>query len=583
MFSYKAYLQQQLTLEQQKLDTYTNILYKLENNPFQSITPTLTQQIQKQEIIIQNADKDLKQKITNFPSSQLQALALQKDQETLNRVTQLTNKTKGLFSKNLTSQEEEELRQLSKLPHFYIEIIKTLKKFHSIQFHDLCDKLRGIGGLNPSNTAWTFNTQKDTFMIEGNSDAENKIVLQQLQFFEQAKKELGYTTKDQIFGYAWTENTIKRKEAEEKIEKLKKEIAWHTTNDKRKESEQIENIELTKNETRRIKEKIEQLNKLYAFYKTSEGQDTYYQDITDKEQDLIKLYNLHFEIQAKKEDTSYEPLNKLSHRATDQEIQILLPAMRIAVENAPPNITIYAPASYRVIETDGLQAYAMGNTAYISRGYLTMPQYLPLIVAYLAATLNTRIGILDYESQNPYYIITARQLAHPYDIPTLTSYRNVEVFNNIDTNLQGNLRERTEMIGIKTNATGTPEDIRPQPLDILTGGGHNFSHLSYSVINFMGKQGQDTTHKKGYQALDLYLKDLPAESSTRLYFRDIENWKNQFRRYQRMIDALTSRLGQGNSLIGFISQMQTLIPSETHDRINFHYSGAERIQFLKEL
>lgn len=583
MFSYRAYLQQQLTIEQQKLDTYTNILYKLENNPFQSITLALTQKIQEQEKIIQNADEDLKQKIANFPSSQLQALALQKDQETLNQVTQLTNKTKGLFSKNLTSQEEEELRQLSKLPHFYTETIKTLKKFHSIQFHDLCDKLRGIGGLNPSNTAWTFNTEKDTFMLEGNSDIENKITLKQLQFFEQAKKELGYTTKDQIFGYAWTKNTIKRKEAEEKIEKLQKEIAWHTINDKNKTKEQAKNIELTQKETKRIKSKIAQLNKLYAFYMTSEGQDTDYRDITDKEEDLIKLYNLHFEIQEKKEDTSYEPLNKLSHRATDQEIQILLPAMRTAAENAPKDITIYAPASYRIIESDGLQAYAMGNTAYISRGYLTMPQYLPLIVVYLAATLNTRIGVLDYESQDPYYIITARQLAHPYDIPTLTSYRSVEVFNNIDTNIQGNPRERTEMIGIKTNATGTPEDIRPQPLDILTGGGHNFSHLSYSVINFMGSQGQDTTHKKGYQALDLYLKDLPAESSTRLYFRDIENWRNQFRRYQRQIDALTSRLGQGNSLISFISQMQTLIPSETHDRINFHYSGAERIQFLKEL
>ena len=54
MFSYRTYLQQQLTIEQQELDTYTSILYKLENNPFQPISLALTQKIQEQEKIIQN-------------------------------------------------------------------------------------------------------------------------------------------------------------------------------------------------------------------------------------------------------------------------------------------------------------------------------------------------------------------------------------------------------------------------------------------------------------------------------------------------------------------------------------------------
>lgn len=579
MFSYEDYLTDKI---EQLIETKSQdeaILHKLQNTPYQPKTPALTQAQEEIEQTLQQLAKNEQQRLISFPSHNLQQLAKQKDHATQTRTEELIKKTKGYFHKNLSLQEQEELETLQKLHNFYTDTLTLLKQHPQNTPEQLKAKSLILNGYEHS---FLVDSSNDKFILTTQSPTKDKIILELLQFFEQAKKELGYETKAQIFSGQWTKNQKIKDDLQKKLDFIQKEAPYATRKDREQQKQQEQDIALLEKEIHISAQAIRRLINKRKFFTSNEGNQTNYNPITTKPETLQTLYNLHYD--AHKTQNQDEPLSRTTHIATDNEIRTIFLNLQQLTQQNPLIQSLYAPDTYRIIESDNFQAYVIGNTAYISRGYLTSAQHLPLINTYLIALLNIQdTPETTLPSQYQHYIITARQLAHPYDIPTLTSYRDVQVILNVDTNLMGNLREKREMTGIKTNAIGTPEDIRPQPLDILTGGGHNLSNFSYSITNFMGNQGQDTTHRRGYQALEMYLKDLPSYSTTHLYFENIKNWQAHFKQYQQQADQLTARLGQRESLIQMLSTMQAFIPAETPDRINFHYSGAERIQFLKEL
>lgn len=282
------------------------------------------------------------------------------------------------------------------------------------------------------------------------------------------------------------------------------------------------------------------------------------------------LYRLYTAIQ--QDYAPPEPLAKLAHPATYEEWQILIPALQILTSN--PHIQgLRSPDHFYIIESPLPQAYALGKAAYISEGYLTQKTHLATVLAHLIAWVNIS-GLSPHTKHPPatYNMTIARQLAHPYEIDTLTSYRVVTGYRGVDT----------KQVGIQTNIIGTPEDIRPQPIDIIMGGGHNFAPLLFSKTQIDSEIGNERNTHKGYQAFKQYVTSLATQSTTAQYFNTITTWQAYFKQCQKKADELTAKVGQKEGLLQMLTQMKALIPAETSDRINFHYSGAERIAYLRK-
>lgn len=284
----------------------------------------------------------------------------------------------------------------------------------------------------------------------------------------------------------------------------------------------------------------------------------------------------------------HDPLFNIDNIATEQEINHIYTSLHVISQNTPPIQALISPERFVIIPQDIPQAYTLGTIAFISRAFLYDTRSLPTVLVWLIATQN-----LPPHTPDSTDTLIARNMAQNFEQEQIYTRREVQKVAITQTYTLNQERQEFVLVGDETDTNNSPESLRPRPLDIITGSFHNFTDFYYTYIRYEGNLGKNTTTRKGTQAIDLYLENLPKSKgnyldtnpceNTHLYFRYIDAWKTRFKSFQKATDELTAQLGYGSQLQDIIQRNQSFAPSANQDTILMSYTPAQRIEYLRKI
>lgn len=222
-----------------------------------------------------------------------------------------------------------------------------------------------------------------------------------------------------------------------------------------------------------------------------------------------------------------------SRAATDSEIQnCVLPAFAVIwstmqAKYRAENDHFYPPTEYRVAvkgKTKG-QTFLLGHAAFISEEMLANPEFLPAVLAYMCGGIETMLGTysLIYRHQN-------------YD-------------------------EFEE-----------PEAFKPYPLDIVYGGGLDFTAYAFETMH-------------GMAAIQKYIASVPGKDAEEyLYFlrKNTTEQPYDFKRLQYRSDEFAAfACGQRDTLIKLLQKHHQIVTHDTEDVFYYNNTIADRIRYLQ--
>lgn len=305
----------------------------------------------------------------------------------------------------------------------------------------------------------------------------------------------------------------------------------------------------------------------------------------------------------------FDPLIANTRKPTEEEHEKLLAALQhlLTFAREERNYTgeIQAPDQWRVMDKVSLGfGYALGSYG-ILYGTAFDSSYLPAVCAHIIGWYNR-----PNEKQPAHHMVTARDRAASFSYERLPSFTDDmddyesevrPVYRQALTPLGWDFEEVEEPHTVKTHRhinvkpSGLPEELRPKPIDVVLGGGHNYSSFGYRQSDsFSGVYSEQTEDSaRGLIAVTEYLdalrygEDKEARYKVhqmKKYFKEREEYADFFKKAQKYADGYAVLVfGQGAQLMELLSRHQNLSSTDGQQTLHFYQPLKVRIDYLKKL
>lgn len=244
-----------------------------------------------------------------------------------------------------------------------------------------------------------------------------------------------------------------------------------------------------------------------------------------------------------------DPLIHDTRDTTTKEANQLLDALRLLVDKSEEELIV--PQKWRIIDAPLEHAYVWGQDAVITRATLDSPQ-LPAVIAWLLWWINQGEGVR---------FIALRQCIQPFKEKSLYA------------------------------TDGAYYDFRPKPVDVISGGGHDFSdfRLKVRVMQpWIDSKPRNVTFETPNQAWS-FLEESIKKRGDRFslgwnYYKDNrQQWADYFKQCQFEADEFVAKLGLAPTLIELLSKYQDMDAREKEKQIKWHNPNNVRIDRLEQL
>lgn len=361
-----------------------------------------------------------------------------------------------------------------------------------------------------------------------------------------------------------------RKNAGDLVKELQRKAGWeHLAEVAKQKQDQLANDERRADEEMRIA--LDLVYSTFGNTSTPHPSVTMGMSIAQYQNFINRARNKADDLILAKRAPDNDPITSSTHTATREEMRYVIQALKqIAQDGGEDPYEVEFPEIFLISPRMDQLAYMSNHTAVISQGLLEDAYALVPALAHLLGWCNSTFVA---------HSTIARNLAYPFGQETLDQL----IRNTWDTS--------SSLLSELFTAIGVPEDLRPSPPDVITGGGHDFSNLHFSMKSREMSDFQipvnlrnfswDTTYS-GKQAADMYTSILGG--APRQYFEIVKDMQMMFRDHQRLADRYAAvHMKQSRSLIEFLKHRQVMAGVETTDKIPFGYPISVRVAYLQAI
>jgi hypothetical protein len=265
---------------------------------------------------------------------------------------------------------------------------------------------------------------------------------------------------------------------------------------------------------------------------------------------------------------------------------------------------IKAPEEWRIMERLGFgHGFALSRYGVIYRTGLDS-QYLPAVMAHIIGWYN-KPGIV----QPAYEIAYLRNMAASFELERLPGYsldsddwiKEVRpAYSLVPRGISAEWELYYDPRMIKEHrrkvlkSSDSPEQLRPQPVDVVLGGGNNYTEFSYRLTeSYSGEYSeQKEDSARGLIAVMEYLDAIVLAGTPEpryttpmwSYFRERKKHAEYFKKVQRFADGYAQIVfGMAGQLADLLQQYAVLSQADGEQTVHFYQSLPVRISYLKRL
>lgn len=263
---------------------------------------------------------------------------------------------------------------------------------------------------------------------------------------------------------------------------------------------------------------------------------------------------------------------------------------------------ISSPEKWLILEKQAPfgMGFAIGAYGVIYREALDS-DYLPAVIAHILGWFNHGLTKIIPS----YFIQAVRNASASFNFERLPNYTKssqeliienkpyLEKRFGIQINGEDVYDEIPSQQFIKARTTDTlkttalPESLRPKPVDVLLGGGNNYTNFGYKQTHDYSADiiTSEDDSARGIIATMEYLESLPQDTTENLvmkeYFKNRKKWAKFFQLAQEHADGYaTNVFGQGNQLAELLTRFEKLYSADGANTLHFYQSLTKRIDRL---